>query len=112
MNRERVATIHAPTAKKKRMRPGKTNSSRKHKNPIMNHITAAVKKLSIKVVFDDATIVKISNVMLLAYNSIARQLASGNDGLDALYCLKTQFSPYFARHYEKVLLSIVVFISL
>jgi len=72
INKERIATIHAPTAKKKRIRPGNTNSSKKHENPIMNHITAALKKLSIKIVFDDATGVQISNVMLLAHNSIAR----------------------------------------
>jgi hypothetical protein len=65
-----MATTHAPTAKKKRIRPGNTNSSRKHENPIMNHITAALRKLSIKIVFDDATGVHISNVMLLGDNSL------------------------------------------
>ena len=72
INKERIATIHAPTAKKKRIRPGNTNSSKKHANPIMNHITGAFKILFIKIVFDDATSVRISNVMLLAHNSIAK----------------------------------------
>jgi hypothetical protein len=71
MNKERMATIHAPIAKKKRIRPGNTNSSKKQENPIMNQITAALKKLSIKVVFDDATGVPISNVLLIEHNSIA-----------------------------------------
>ncbi|MBK7882394.1 MAG: hypothetical protein IPJ81_00025 [Chitinophagaceae bacterium] len=42
INNESIATTPAPTAKKKRINPGTTNSSRKSTKPIMNHITAAL----------------------------------------------------------------------
>jgi hypothetical protein len=47
MNRQRIATIHAPTAKKKSISPGRTNSSRNKTNPMMIQITAAFRRLSI-----------------------------------------------------------------
>src|SRR6185312_1799457 len=47
--RHRIATIHAPTAKKKRISPGSTNSKRKKTNPMIIQITAAVRKLSIEI---------------------------------------------------------------
>jgi hypothetical protein len=47
INKESMATIHAPTAKKNSMRPGTKNSSRKNTNPIINQMTAACKKISI-----------------------------------------------------------------
>jgi hypothetical protein len=47
-NKESNATIHAPIAKKNKIRPGIANSSKKNINPAMNHITAALRKLSIK----------------------------------------------------------------
>jgi hypothetical protein len=41
------ATIHAPSAKKKRINPGTTNSRMNKTNPIINQMTAAVRKGSI-----------------------------------------------------------------
>ncbi len=38
-HRVSIATIHAPTAKKKSISPGTKNSSKKKTNPIINHIT-------------------------------------------------------------------------
>jgi len=47
--RHKIATIQAPTAKKKSMRPGITNSNKKRTNPIIIQITAAVRKFSIEI---------------------------------------------------------------
>jgi hypothetical protein len=47
INKESRATIHAPTAKKKSMNPGKANSRIKKTNPTMNHKTAGLLKLCI-----------------------------------------------------------------
>jgi hypothetical protein len=47
-NKESNATIHAPIAKKNKIRPGIANSSKKKMNPAMNHITAALRKVSIQ----------------------------------------------------------------
>ena len=40
------AATQAPSPKKKRINPGMANSRRKKINPMMNHRTAALKKLS------------------------------------------------------------------
>ena len=46
-NKDRIATIQAPTAKKKRIKPGTTNSNKKRIKPARNHITAGLLKLFI-----------------------------------------------------------------
>jgi hypothetical protein len=47
--RHTIATIHAPTAKKKSISPGITNSNKKRISPMMIQITAAVRKFSIEI---------------------------------------------------------------
>ena len=40
--RDKMATIHAPTAKKKSIRPGIANSNKKNTKPAINQSTAAL----------------------------------------------------------------------
>lgn len=47
IKRQRMAVTQAPTAKKKRINPGKTNSNTNKTNPIIVQMTAAVSTVSI-----------------------------------------------------------------